>query len=90
MDEIHIYLWGRVQGVFFRKAAKTVADKLQLCGYVCNKEDGSVEFCYQGIKEQADGILRSIQKANPLIRIDRKEIKVLPIKEPFSTFSIIY
>jgi acylphosphatase len=34
---------GRVQGVFFRESTRRRADELRLCGWVCNRPDGTVE-----------------------------------------------
>ena len=88
MDEIHIRAWGRVQGVFFRRATQHAAKKLGLKGYVCNCSDGSIEICYLGNQEKADTLLLAIQKCNPLVRIDRKEISTCQNVEGFSDFRI--
>ena len=88
MDEIHIRAWGRVQGVFFRRAAQRAAKKLGLKGYVCNCSDGGIEICYLGNQESAETFLSAIQKTNPLVRIDRKEVSVCTSAESFSDFRI--
>ncbi|MDX8430922.1 MAG: acylphosphatase [Candidatus Algichlamydia australiensis] len=88
MDEIHIRAWGRVQGVFFRRATKKTAAKLGLKGYVCNCNDGGIEICFLGDRLAAENLLAAIEKSNPLVRIDRKEINVRSRGENFSDFSI--
>lgn len=39
---LNIIIHGKVQGVFFRAAAKEKADELGVKGYVKNQEDGTV------------------------------------------------
>ena len=43
-----ILVKGLVQGVFFRQFIKEQADKLGICGYVRNLDDGRVEAVVEG------------------------------------------
>lgn len=45
---VHYVIKGRVQGVGFRRFVLHHAHSLQLRGFVCNLEDGSVECIAQG------------------------------------------
>lgn len=45
-------IFGKVQGVFFRKFTKEQADKLGLKGWVTNLADGTVQGQAQGAKEK--------------------------------------
>ncbi|MBU1136332.1 MAG: acylphosphatase [Nanoarchaeota archaeon] len=45
---VRIYVFGIVQGVFFRTFIKNQAKKLGIKGYVRNKNDGSVEIWLEG------------------------------------------
>ncbi|HMR01381.1 MAG TPA: acylphosphatase [Candidatus Gracilibacteria bacterium] len=45
-----IHIKGRVQGVFFRSAAKEEAEKRGLFGWIKNENDGSVSACVQGLE----------------------------------------
>ncbi|KRN74693.1 hypothetical protein IV73_GL001199 [Weissella kandleri] len=49
---VRMNVFGRVQGVGFRWAARQLAERLNIKGYVVNKDDGSVLIEAQG--EQAD------------------------------------
>jgi acylphosphatase len=40
----HIIVKGKVQGVFFRKNTKQIADELHIKGWVKNTNDGDVEI----------------------------------------------
>lgn len=51
-ERVKIKIIGRVQGVFFRQAAKEVADTLGLTGWVRNEPDGSVRIVAEGEEEK--------------------------------------
>jgi Acylphosphatases len=46
--QIHIFVTGRVQGVFFRQSTKVMAIKNNVKGWVRNLDDDSVEIVAQG------------------------------------------
>ena len=45
---VHLLIYGRVQGVFFRALAQQKAQELELTGWVRNNSDGSVEVLAEG------------------------------------------
>jgi len=49
-----IIVFGKVQGVFYRKNTQEKAKKIGLKGWVRNKEDGSVEICAEGSSAQIE------------------------------------
>ncbi len=48
MKRLHIIVYGKVQGVFYRGSAVKQAKSLGLNGWVKNLEDGSVELLAEG------------------------------------------
>jgi len=50
--QIHIRVFGDVQGVFFRSGTQSEAQKLGLKGWVRNVDDGSVEIMAEGERPQ--------------------------------------
>lgn len=60
---------GRVQGVGFRYAAATEAQRLGLRGWVCNREDGSVEGCACGAEAALEDLRRWLAKGPPAARV---------------------
>ena len=71
---VRVYIFGTVQGIFFRNFIKESADKLDVRGYVRNKEDGSVEAWFEGNSGDVDKIVE-LCKAGP----DHAVIKRLDI-----------
>ena len=49
----HVYVSGRVQGVFFRDSTRKEAERRGLSGWVENLPDGRVEAVFEG---PADGV----------------------------------
>lgn len=54
MEQAHLIISGRVQGVFFRANAQREATRLDLKGWVRNTPDGSVEAVAGGEREVLD------------------------------------
>lgn len=76
----HVYIKGRVQGVFFRFWAKKIADKLGIYGWVKNLENGQVEAVFEGEKSKVEKIIEACKKgprhasvANVEVSWDRSE-----------------
>jgi acylphosphatase len=44
----HVFIKGKVQGVFFRQATKREADSLGVKGWIQNLPDGKVEAVFEG------------------------------------------
>ena len=44
----HVFISGRVQGVFYRASTKNMAEQLGLKGWVRNTSDGLVEAVFEG------------------------------------------
>jgi len=63
---------GRVQGVFYRSSAKSLAKTLGLCGWVRNLADGRVEC-------MACGGLEQLEKLEKWLEIGPKYAKVTNI-----------
>jgi len=86
---IRIYIFGNVQGIFFRNFIKENADKLKIKGYTRNKDDGSVECWFEGEQEKVAKLIE-ICKQGPkeavVKRIDQIEEKF----QGFKDFKIIY
>jgi acylphosphatase len=75
---IHVYISGRVQGVFFRAETQRTAKGLNLTGWVRNMSDGRVEALFQGEDENVGKMLAWCHIGPPAARVD----EVLSEEEP--------
>lgn len=48
MPTVHLLIKGKVQGVFYRKSAKEMAEKMDVTGWVRNTENEDVEIVASG------------------------------------------
>ena len=55
MKRIHVWFYGKVQGVFFRANVRERALQLGVNGWIKNLNDGSVEAVFEG--EKVDSLL---------------------------------
>ena len=52
---------GKVQGVGFRYAVKMLAEKYNLVGWIQNNDDGSVVLIADGLKNDIQSLINSLQ-----------------------------
>jgi acylphosphatase len=87
---VHVIVYGKVQGVFFRAHTKRFADELGIRGSVKNLVDGTVEIYAQGEKSAVEALFsRLLAKEGPG-EVERVEKKFLQKSLDFSQFNIIY
>jgi acylphosphatase len=60
IEELHAYVYGRVQGVGFRYFVIRKAHTLDLRGFARNESDGSVEVLAQGPRPALERLLASL------------------------------
>jgi acylphosphatase len=60
---------GRVQGVGYRASLAEEALALGLCGWVCNRRDGSVEACVEGDAHSVEAIIAWSRHGPPAARV---------------------
>lgn len=71
---IRVRIRGRVQGVGFRQWVLRMALQRQLCGWVRNCSDGTVEAVFSGRDEAVQAILTLCRKGPPVSAVDHVEM----------------
>ena len=66
----HIWISGKVQGVFYRDNTRRWASSMGLLGCVRNLADGRVEFLVEGDKDSIENLERKLKKGPPLSRVE--------------------
>ena len=85
-------VFGKVQGVFFRKYTKKTCDKYHVNGWIINTEHGTVQGTLEGSSQSIETVKRWLQtKGSPSSRIERAEFFNIRSEQNknFSTFKII-
>ena len=75
MKRAHVYIYGKVQGVWFRAHTKEMAIKLNIKGWVRNLADGSVEAVFEGIEEHVDQMIHWCNKGSPRARVSKVDVE---------------
>ena len=71
---LHLVIYGRVQGVYFRESMRREAQNLGIAGWVRNRSDGTVEAAVQGDPTDVDAMVRWAQRGPERAQVARVEI----------------
>ncbi|HDN83419.1 MAG TPA: acylphosphatase [Candidatus Altiarchaeales archaeon] len=88
--QAHVFISGRVQGVFFRATTRDIAKKLGLRGWVRNLRDGRVEAVFQGKKSDVEKAIEWCHHGPSLAKVENVEVIWEKISERYEDFEIRY
>jgi len=71
---VHVFVSGRVQGVFFRAETQRRAEELGLTGWVRNTNDRRVEAVFEGKGEAVETMLTWCREGPVLSRVSGVEV----------------
>ena len=81
---------GRVQGVGFRYTAVSLAQHLNLTGWVKNEFDGSVSLVAEGAEESLMELLQAIRRSNLGRYITNELVRRSAATSEFEGFSVAH
>lgn len=87
---VHVYISGRVQGVFFRSETADAAKRLGVTGWVRNLRDGRVEALFEGDEGVVEQVVTWCSHGPPLSLVDHVQTIEEEYRGEFSDFSIRY
>lgn len=85
---VHVFISGRVQGVFFRSNTKDIAEMLGLTGWVRNLPDGRVEAVFEGEEGNVEKMLQWCRKGPEYARVEDVEVIPGQYKGEFNGFAL--
>ena len=85
---LHLFVSGRVQGVFFRGAAADEARTLALAGWVRNLPDGRVEIVAEGHRRALNALAAWAHNGPPAARVSDVEEKWCGFQAEFKDFQV--
>ena len=86
---VQLFVRGRVQGVFFRAAAQREARRLGVCGWVKNRNDGSVEVLAEGEEDAIKAIVSWAQHGPSAARVEHVDVRWKGYTGEFAEFRIV-
>ena len=87
---VHVFVTGRVQGVFFRQATKVIAIKNNVTGWVRNLDDGRVEILIEGDDKCIDSVIAWCDCGLANSRVDDIQINNENYLGSFESFEVRY
>jgi acylphosphatase len=90
MDRIRatLRIRGRVQGVFFRHAAKLEANRLGVTGWIRNCSDGEVKATAEGPRERVGEFVAWCKIGPPYANVDEVEVQESAATGEFTAFRV--
>lgn len=70
----HVWISGRVQGVYFRAFAEDEAAYRRVAGWICNCPDGRVEALFEGPRPAVEAMLQWCYRGSPAADVTGVEI----------------
>lgn len=86
---VHVFVFGFVQGVGYRRFVKGKARKLGLVGWVRNLPDGRVEIEFQGKRGIIDKMIAICKKGPFLSEVKNVEVYVVEKETSYNSFDIV-
>jgi acylphosphatase len=70
----HVYVSGKVQGVYFRATTRDTARERGVDGWVRNLDDGRVEAVFEGSQEAVEAMVEFCHEGSSAARVDDVEV----------------
>ena len=71
----HVFVSGRVQGVYYRATTRDTARERGVDGWVRNLDDGRVEAVFEGPEAAVESMLEWCHTGSPKARVDDVDVE---------------
>jgi acylphosphatase len=71
----HVFVSGRVQGVYYRANSRDAARERGVDGWVRNLDDGRVEAVFEGDRDAVEGMVEWCHTGSPRAEVERVEVE---------------
>ena len=86
----HVYVSGRVQGVFYRDYTQRQARARGVTGWVRNLSDGRVEAVFEGDEQAINHMVAWCRRGSPHAYVTDVRVEHEPYRGEFRGFSVKY
>jgi len=90
MKQFHLIIEGDVVGVGYRSWMVREAERLNIVGWVKNRQDKTVEAVVQGEEESVKKIIELCKKGPDVAWVERVEVTEKPIEKDLFLFEVVY
>lgn len=90
MQQAHIFIEGRVQGVGFRHFIRVNAEEIGIYGWVKNLPDGRVEALFAGPMDHIREMVNRCEEGPGASRVDNVDVTVEQTDEDYDDFEVRY
>jgi len=90
MKRYHLFISGKVQGVWYRQSMLQEAIKLGVNGWVRNLSDGRVEAVIEGDEKALEKLISWCHVGPPKAVVSKIDIIEEPAASEFFSFKILY
>jgi acylphosphatase len=87
---VHIFVSGKVQGVFFRSETRTEAYRRHVAGWIRNLPDGRVEAVFEGEEKDVHRLVEFCQKGPAGAEVSKTEESAEAYTGEFKDFRIAW
>jgi len=87
---VHVWVSGRVQGVYFRDATRDAATRSKVAGWVRNLPDGRVEAVFEGEPRAVKQMVQFCHQGPHHARVESVEVVEEEFRGEFQDFEIRY
>jgi len=85
---VHLFISGRVQGVYYRVNTRDKAVELNLTGFVRNLPDGRVEVVAEGAARDIDRLVDWCRQGPPLAMVNSVKVAEESVTQEFTEFIV--
>ena len=79
-------VYGRVQGVYFRESTRSLAQSLNITGWIKNNQDGSVSVVAEGSRPQLEALLDYLREGPTTANVERVAPNWAVVTGEFNSF----
>ena len=84
----HVFVSGRVQGVFFRIETRYEAKKRNVAGWVRNTSNGRVEAIFEGERDDVEKLIKFCRSGPASARVTKIDVQWKEYTGEFKDFKI--
>jgi len=84
----HVFVSGKVQGVFFRSKTRSEAKEHHVTGWMRNLDDERVEAIFEGEEENGERLVEFCRKGPAGAKVDAVDVTWQPYSGDYASFEI--